>query len=181
MHISGQVAWQCPMGLCSTSSLFSLFFLLLCRLDNLNWPIFKFTDSFFCFFKCWAPPVKKKKIFFSFWLSHGIWSFWARDQIRTVATTYAGSLTHCVGPGIKPMSEHSRDATNPVAPQQELQKKFGGGGLCPWYAEVPRAGTEPAPQQQPKPPQWHWIPNLLHRKRTPPVNIFVWIIMLFIL
>ena len=32
----------------------------------------------------------------------------------------AGSLTHCAGPGIKPASQRSQDATDPVVPQQEL-------------------------------------------------------------
>ena len=30
------------------------------------------------------------------------------------------SLTHCAGPGIKLVSQHSQDTTNPVAPQLEL-------------------------------------------------------------
>ena len=33
---------------------------------------------------------------------------------------YARSLTHCAGPGIKPVSQHSQDTTNPVVPLQEL-------------------------------------------------------------
>ena len=36
----------------------------------------------------------------------------------------AGSLTHCAGPGIKPASQHSQDAADPAAPQQELPKRF---------------------------------------------------------
>ena len=36
----------------------------------------------------------------------------------------AGSLTHCVGPGIKLMPQCCRDGADPVAPQWELQ-----GGL----------------------------------------------------
>ena len=31
-----------------------------------------------------------------------------------------GSLTHCAGPAIKPISQCYRDATDPIAPQQEL-------------------------------------------------------------
>ena len=31
----------------------------------------------------------------------------------------AGSLTHCVGPGIELASQHSQDAADPVVPQQE--------------------------------------------------------------
>lgn len=34
------------------------------------------------------------------------------------------SLTHCVGPGIEPASQHSRDAVDPLAPWQELLKRF---------------------------------------------------------
>ena len=32
----------------------------------------------------------------------------------------AGSLTNCAGPGIEPATQHSQDATSPVAPQQKL-------------------------------------------------------------
>ena len=32
----------------------------------------------------------------------------------------SGSLTHCAGPGIEPVAQHSRDATDTLAPQQEL-------------------------------------------------------------
>ena len=42
---------------------------------------------------------------------------WPRPQLYN-----AGSLTHCAGLGIKPASQHSQDATDPVALQQELQK-----------------------------------------------------------
>ena len=31
-----------------------------------------------------------------------------------------GSLTHCAGPGIKPVTQCSQDAADPVVPQQEL-------------------------------------------------------------
>ena len=31
-----------------------------------------------------------------------------------------GSLTHCARPGIKPVSQCSQDAADPVAPQREL-------------------------------------------------------------
>ena len=33
----------------------------------------------------------------------------------------ARALTHCVGPGIKPLSQCSQDAADPVAPQQKLR------------------------------------------------------------
>ena len=35
-----------------------------------------------------------------------------------------GSLTHCASQGIKPASQHSRDAADPGVPQQELQFLF---------------------------------------------------------
>ena len=38
------------------------------------------------------------------------------------------SLTHCAGPGIKPVTQHSQDATDSIAPQQELLIKYF---LCP--------------------------------------------------
>lgn len=30
------------------------------------------------------------------------------------------SLTHCAGPGIEPVSQHSRDVADPIVPQWEL-------------------------------------------------------------
>ena len=30
--------------------------------------------------------------------------------------------THCAGPGMEPVSQHSKDATDPVAPQWERQE-----------------------------------------------------------
>ena len=35
-----------------------------------------------------------------------------------------GSLTHCAGPGIKPVSQSSQDATNPTVAQWELLNFF---------------------------------------------------------
>ena len=35
-----------------------------------------------------------------------------------------GCFTHCAGPGIEPVSQCSRDATNPLMPQQELLHFF---------------------------------------------------------
>ena len=34
----------------------------------------------------------------------------------------AGSLTHCAGPGIEPVSWHSKDAADSIVPQRELLK-----------------------------------------------------------
>ena len=60
---------------------------------------------------------------FLFWLPHGIWSSQARGQIRAAVATYAiDPLTRYAGLGIEPVSWHNRDAVNPVAPQQELQR-----------------------------------------------------------
>ena len=49
-------------------------------------------------------------------------------------------LPHCAKPGIKPVSQHSRDATNPTVTQKELLnflfkiylKNLGGHGLRMW-------------------------------------------------
>ena len=52
------------------------------------------------------------------------------DQIQAATAIYAAavanarSLTHCARPGIKPVSQHSQDTTNPVAPQWELLETF---------------------------------------------------------
>ena len=45
-------------------------------------------------------------------LSHG------SDLSRSWGNT--GSLTHCARLGIEPVSQHSQDAANPTAPEQEL-------------------------------------------------------------
>ena len=45
-----------------------------------------------------------------------------------------------LGPGYEPMSLHCRDATDPVAPQQELPEiisKYTYGAACAWEEEVP--------------------------------------------
>lgn len=47
------------------------------------------------------------------------WSSWARGQFPVAVLTYtiaAGSLTHCAKQGIEPLSQCSRDITDPVAP-----------------------------------------------------------------
>ena len=55
-----------------------------------------------------------------------VWSSWARDQIRGAIATEchsysnSGFLTHCVGLGIEPASQHPQDITDPVVPQWEL-------------------------------------------------------------
>ena len=44
------------------------------------------------------------------------------------------SLTHCAGPGVEPVSHCSRDITNPIAPQWELQENINfNEGL--WHLE----------------------------------------------
>ena len=71
----------------------------------------------------------KKKFFFLFWPPGGIWNSWVSDQIDSRCSCNcnlscsfgnARSLTNCAGPGIKPASQYSQDAANPIAPQQEL-------------------------------------------------------------
>ena len=62
-------------------------------------------------------------IFLLFWLPCGVWSFWARDQIRAAFAIYvaaaavADPLTHYAGPRIKPGHPwHCKmDTTDPVA------------------------------------------------------------------
>ena len=46
---------------------------------------------------------------------------WGRDHILSCNCGNAGSLTHWAGPGMDPVSQHSRDAADPTVPQQELQ------------------------------------------------------------
>ena len=52
---------------------------------------------------------------------HGIWSSWARDQIRATAVAAPHLLTHCAWRGSNPLPQSSQDATNPFVPQWELQ------------------------------------------------------------
>ena len=52
---------------------------------------------------------------------HGIWSSWARDQIRAIAVAAPHLLTHCAWRGSDPLPQSSQDATNPFVPQWELQ------------------------------------------------------------
>ena len=57
------------------------------------------------------------------------------------------SLTHCAGPGIKPVSQCFQDATNPIVPQGKLllqdfffSPRFSGPHS--WHVEFPRPGVE---------------------------------------
>ena len=51
--------------------------------------------------------------------------FLGQGQIQATAATYAATstaldpITHCTGPGIKPVSQHCRDTADPIVPQQE--------------------------------------------------------------
>ena len=62
---------------------------------------------------------------FFFWPPQSIRSSQVRDQIRATVVTYPATvaahdpLTHCVRPRIEPVSRHSRDAADPIAPQWE--------------------------------------------------------------
>ena len=57
-----------------------------------------------------------------------IWSSRARDQLQAAVLNFEAAgetpdpLIHCARPGIKPVSWHCRDATDPIVPQQELLK-----------------------------------------------------------
>ena len=61
--------------------------------------------------------------FFPFWPPCGIWSSWAKDQIRAAVGTYTTAvamsdpLTHYAWLGIKPVSWFCREAIDPVVPQ----------------------------------------------------------------
>ena len=65
-----------------------------------------------------------KLLLFLFWLPHGTWGSQARDQIQDVAVTYATTVAilanYCAGPGIKPVSQCSRDAIGPTVLQWEF-------------------------------------------------------------
>lgn len=44
----------------------------------------------------------------------------SHSQDLHCSCSYTGSLTHCVGPGMEPMSQSYRFTANPVVPQQEF-------------------------------------------------------------
>ena len=71
------------------------------QLSHLN-----FSCSYFFFF------------FFLFWLPHGIWRVPGPEQScsynLSCSCRNARSLTHCAGLGIKPASQYSQDAANPL-------------------------------------------------------------------
>ena len=70
--------------------------------------------------------------FFHFWPPHSIWSSWARHQIQDLSCSCnlchscgnARSLTHCSRPGITPVTQPSQDATDSIAPWQELYQNY---------------------------------------------------------
>ena len=75
----------------------------------------------------WSSRFKNCKSFFFFWQLHSLWSSSARDQIWVAVTTSPATamldpLTHCVRLGIEPVSQCYRDVSDPVEPQQEVQK-----------------------------------------------------------
>ena len=74
-----------------------------------NLPPYK-SFLFFCFF-----------FFFSFWplLGQASDPSCIHDLSCTCGT--AGSLTHCDRLDVKPVTQHSQDAANPIVPEQELQ------------------------------------------------------------
>ena len=58
--------------------------------------------------------------FFLFWPPCSIGKFPGLGSDLSHSCGHAGSLTHCVGPGIEPASRCSRDADGPVATQREI-------------------------------------------------------------
>ena len=71
--------------------------------------------SFVCSF------IRSFILSFSFLSTHSIWS--SQDQIQATVVTYVTairSLAHSTRPGIKPVSQSSRETADPIAPQQEL-------------------------------------------------------------
>ena len=74
----------------------------------------------------WTQHVAFFLFFLFFFLPPcSIWNSKARDQIRAAAANYATAAAMCIlnplcWAGVKPASWHSRDATNPIAAQQDL-------------------------------------------------------------
>ena len=62
-------------------------------------------------------------LFFFGHLKHMEFSVQGSDPSRSCKLSHscgsAGSLTHCVGLGIKPVSQHSQGTADPIAPKQE--------------------------------------------------------------
>ena len=86
------------------------------------WKLANITNQAFYFFVCcccflfWATPWHMEV------LGSGII---LKLQLQPMCScSNAGSITHCAGLGMEPASQGSRDTTNPVAPQRNLQVYF---------------------------------------------------------
>lgn len=72
------------------------------------------------FFSSFVPPSHLFFVCFLFWLPHIICSSWAQGSYPSFSLHpscsfgSAGSLNHCVWPGIKPLSRCSQEAADPV-------------------------------------------------------------------
>ena len=98
-----------------------------------------------------------------------MWSARARHQIQAAVAQLhfscgdTRSLTHCVGPGIEPVSQGSRDAADPIAPQRELPEPgvLLASDLC-----VSNPLTKLLPQQRPerRVDSMRWTSFLCHKK-----------------
>ena len=69
---------------------------------------------------------KDIKLFFPplFWPPCSNMEFLGQGSDLSHRCSNSGSLTHCTMQGIKPVSQHSRDNPDPVAPQQKLLVSF---------------------------------------------------------
>ena len=58
--------------------------------------------------------------FFFFWLPCGLWCSPAKDQIQAAVGAMRHPYPTVLEPGIKAVSQHSQDTTDPIAPQRGL-------------------------------------------------------------
>ena len=122
---------QSPGASCSSAfsaaySSSSLFFIhtyschLGCVYINSSQTLFSVSLSNFLVILCCIRPL-----FFSFFLSFflapsGHMQFPSQGSDPCCCYNHTGSLTHCAGLGIAPVSQHSKDTADPAVPQQEL-------------------------------------------------------------
>ena len=109
-------------------------FLLILK-SGINLETFLFVCFFFFFFFIFGPPHMWHLEF------PGQGSDLSCSSDLSQSYSQAGSLTHCAGLGIKPLSQRFQDAADPFAPQQEL--------LCLTSNELCRQGRKPRKQVSP--------------------------------
>ena len=86
-----------------------------------------------------VPDTVQYTNFFFYGCPEADGSFPASDKDSAATAIYTASmampdpLTHCPRPEIKPVTWHSRDTANPIAPQQELAHQIWLAFIQKWF------------------------------------------------